>query len=644
MEKKDIIKELGESELLLPELVNSGLAANDRVKYLFTLLQTARSRADEPGKEFSDLATERKAADVDDTDFDSVVESSARTQEGGYRIPFSGKIFAGIRAGVEEMVRPVLTKGVTVSKPYKSRISRLLKGLPASDGDSVAGLLIDRITSGDRKGEDTLHILVMDLHKELNVLQTELSTEVIEGAHTYLLKEKDKDLVRAFMTGVLRTAPLKFDHPGLGATATRAGSRLVIQNDIGMTDAHVMVINVSGLATTVTYTDIHLPRLEFLRGMLSRWDIKWNDTMSKQGKAGFEKDMYHLTVGRFSAADREEQKAFLEHLGSRLVFLIDWNRARKALREFLPKADCVTALRWAADNDVGHMGFLRLGGAKLIHEALEVAAPLRYREPLYEILGEDEALEYVESVLQTATGGLFAKRSRLLINDEIRTELLRHFRSGHQGLLETCAEQAMLITDVATSLRDVLLSIQRGGDTALVTRSARRSKRWESQADDLVNTVRSLAKRSESAGSFIDLLTASDDVLDYLEEASFLTTLAVPDSSWAGTYTGLVKMSEIALKAGQEYLKALYAADHIQTGYGREEMEDFLDPIDRVLNFERDGDEAYRAAEKVIVDECTDFKQFWVLLQLARSVEESMNCFMRAVYILRDYVLENANR
>jgi uncharacterized protein Yka (UPF0111/DUF47 family) len=643
MEKKEIIKELGESELLLPELVNSALVANDRVKYFFTLLQTARARADQPTQAFSDLQSEREAAGLDEPDLDSVVANAAKGEAGDYRIPFSAEIFAGIRSAMWDMLRPLQAKDGVSIKAYKSRLNRLLKRLPASGDAPVTAELIDAVTSGDAKAGDTPHLLVMDLHKALNAIQTELATEVIAGAPTYLLKEKDKELVRAFMSGIARTAPLKFDHPGLGATATRAGAKLVIQNDIGMTDAHVMVIATTGLTTAITYTDIHLPRVTFLRGLLAKWGVTWNDTVSKQGAKGFEKDMYHLSVGRFTAKNKEEQRSFLEHLGSRLVFLIDWNRARKALREFLPKDEGLAALRWAADNDVGHMGFLRLGGAKLIHEALEVAAPLRYREPLYEILGPDTALEYVEGVLRTAATGLLAKRSRLLINDEIRTELLRHFQCGHQGLLETCSELAMLITDVATSLRDALMSLKRGGDISMVERTARRAKRWEGQGDDLVNTVRALSKRAESAEFFAELLTASDDVLDYLEEASHLATLAAPNAAWGDAYSGLVKMADIVLSASQEFLKALYAAQYVQKGYTREDIEGFLAPLDRVLNLEREEDEAYRTTERAIVRGSTDFKQFWALLELARAVEKSTNSLMKAVYILRDYVLKNAN-
>ena len=66
--------------------------------------------------------------------------------------------------------------------------------------------------------------------------------------------------------------------------------------------------------------------------------------------------------------------------------------------------------------------------------------------------------------------------------------------------------------------------------------------------------------------------------------------------------------------------------------------------IDRVLNLEREGDDAHRAAQKLILQESADFKQMPLLLRLARTIEEGMNGFMRAVYILRDYILENASR
>ncbi len=42
----------------------------------------------------------------------------------------------------------------------------------------------------------------------------------------------------------------------------------MIQNDIGTTDAHVIVIHVEGLTVSVTYTDVHAERLAFFQDML----------------------------------------------------------------------------------------------------------------------------------------------------------------------------------------------------------------------------------------------------------------------------------------------------------------------------------------------------------------------------------------
>ena len=49
-EKREILQELGEENLLLPASINAALKANDRIKYFFTLLQAARNHADNPAR------------------------------------------------------------------------------------------------------------------------------------------------------------------------------------------------------------------------------------------------------------------------------------------------------------------------------------------------------------------------------------------------------------------------------------------------------------------------------------------------------------------------------------------------------------------------------------------------------------------
>ena len=84
MAKDRIIATLGERRLLLPGFVTQALAANDRVKYLLTLVQSARAAAD--GAAQTSLRDERVACGVEDARLDRVVAESVREPR-WYRVP-----------------------------------------------------------------------------------------------------------------------------------------------------------------------------------------------------------------------------------------------------------------------------------------------------------------------------------------------------------------------------------------------------------------------------------------------------------------------------------------------------------------------------------------------------------------------------
>ncbi len=634
--KKSILKELGEKGLLLPELVNAALAANERIKYYFTLLQTAQSRALHPDREFSSLKKEREIAGVENALLDSVVQGAEGLGSGTYRIPFTGEILSAIKACMQEMSLPILARGE--AHDYDKRLTELLEGWPAAGEEALSEQFLQRITSGDRKSGDSLHLLVMDMHKTLNSMQGELSQENIDGAMTYLLEEGDRVLVRAFMAGVNRTAPLKFDHRGLGTTATRMGTRLVIQNDIGMTDAHVLVVNIEGLNVSIIHTDIHMPRLKFFQSLFDTWYVKWEDTLSKRVGDQFEKGVYHLSTGRYAARDFRDLEAFLTHLGSRLVFLIDWNRARKRLRNFLPNKDCIAVLKWAADNEVGHIAFFNLGGERIIYDALLQSVPCG--EPLHQILGREKCMEYFQWVLRTAATGLLTGSSRSLLQDEIKVELLGNFRSAYEDIMEMCEEHTSLIIETANAVGGSLR--QHDGDFA--TRSAQKVRVWEGRADELVRKVRNLSRRTAEASFFAALINASDDALDNLEEASFFAALIPPDARSSEVHADLSTMAEIAQRCSQEFLKALISAREVHKGYNREEIQDFLRASDSVIGLEKECDEALRKTVQSILRESADDKGFMVYFELARSIEASTSSLMKAAGIMHDNILESIRR
>ena len=502
-EKLRIIHSLGEPGLLLPSLINAGLEANDRAKYYFTLLQAAAAQAQHPDRVSSDLRRERLACGVEDESCDSVIASRQTVEaDGPCRIPGSAAIMAALLREIETMLQPVVEQG---SAELATRFDTLKRAAPAARGDVVALEDISRMTSGQRAGGDALHLLVIDLHKELNVLQAALATETVDGAMTYGLETEDRILVAAFMRGVNRTAPLKFDHPGLGTTATRSGSLVVIQNDIGTTDAHVIVVRIAGLGVTTLYSDVHLQRLTFLESLFGNWKVKWDDILSRKDSA-MEDGLYHLCVARYEARDQADLETFLAFLGSRLVFLIDWNKARKRLRGLLGKSEVQEILKWAADEEIGHMGFLKCGGDELVYRALALAAKGEYRPgmQLQDLLSRDHARQLVQFVFRRLARGHAALSDR--------------GRGGGRAVALLPRRRGAPARDGGRACRAGLGGGRRrarhahagpaAGLAGAFRRNAARAKAWESQADEIVQSARAALRRSNS-GAFVSQLESS---------------------------------------------------------------------------------------------------------------------------------------
>ncbi len=628
--KTQIIETLGEDALTLPAQIEAGLAANDRLKYYFTLLQVSRSHADQPDQAAPSLKQERLVAGISDSALEHVV-AGAQKESLSYRLPGCRHLLAAITEDARIMAAPA-------EPSINERLKSLLDKFPKVQDDRVEGRAIDDITRADRGRGDSLHLLVMDLHKQLNALQAGLAEEHVEGAAAYHLGEGDADLVRAFMLGLNRTAPLKFSHPGLATTATRSGPRLIIQNDIGTTDAHVIVIHVEGGRVELTYSDVHAERLEFFRALFDRFAVAWTDPRSNQVAALAGGTPFFLSTGVFEAKDLKELVAYLDYLGSRLVFLIDWNRARKQLRGFLKGEQRLRLLRWAADSDIGHRGFLELGGARLIWRAVEATAAtsIHLGDRLYDLLGEETAFAFVQFVFKTATEGLLARQSDRLIHDRIGAELLNHLNTAEARLLRIVADHAGLVFEIATAIRDRLFGPS--GNAAELERLTKRTQRWEHEADQLVVEIAESIRHRPELQPFYGLIEAADDAADELEEAAFLLGLLnTADNHW--TVNSLQALGSILAETSQEWVKALEHAQHVQRHGLRDDADDFLTAIDRIAALEHDADTAERAAAVVGLKKAGDFRELHVLSAVRQGLGEASDALKRASLLLRNHVL-----
>lgn len=645
--KSKIVDELGETSLLLPDYINRALAANERAKYGLTLFQTARAAADNPGAGVSELRLERQALGVADATFDEVVPKSRHAGGGRYDIPHAVRLRALIVDAIEEMITPfriAVTAGAwTGGSPddYLARVASLLAGSPSLADGLVPGADIDAMTRADRARGDSLHLVVMDVHKALTRLQARIAQESIEGARVYGIEDADRPLIKAFMSALNATAPLKFEHPGLGTTATRAGDRLVIQNDIGTTDSHVLVLQVSGLEAILTYTDVHVRRARFFQSLLEPWTVAWDDTRSRHAAGLDEDDTYYLCVGRFTASRQDELERYLAHVGSRIVFLIDWNRARKRLGAFIGKKKVVGVLKWAADHNYGHRAFLQLGGEQLVHEAIEHArAPIRYGERLDEVLGGEAVVDYLRFVLRASCEGLLHGRSERLIRDELKAELLSYFDSAEQGLLGLVSDHAATIAELASAVRDALFHLDAGGTDPFVTRAARRAARSERKADELLIRARSQVRRAVGADVYVRILEEADDAADGLEEAAFLLTL-LPPRTRAAAHDDLQQLGRLLVEGSREYVKCVEAACHLHRRSAREDVQDFLEAVDRIVTTEHQVDEVERRTIQTLVAEGpVDFREAHVGWQLTQHLESASDALTRSALLLRDHVLD----
>lgn len=635
--KQAILEVLDQNALLLPARVHEALDANGRVKYYLSLLQLACAHADAPDAPAVDLSGERERLHIADGELDGVVAAARRGLDDRYVVPHLRGIIEHIDEDLARMLAPVAVADGAEAESWKRRLASLRsREAELVGGDRLSAEALAWLTSVDPDRDGT-HRFCMDLHKAVDGVEARLATEVLDGAHVFGLNDADRPLVSAFMRGVHRTERLKFGHPGLGTTATRADARLVIENDVGMTEAHVLVVDIEDLRATVTTADVHVQRLAFLQRMLSPFRVAWHDTRSRRAP-GLEEEEFFLSSGTLEAGSGEELARFLEHLGSRLVFLVDWNKARKALQSFVPKSAAVPLLDWAAQEEVGHRGFLELGGEQLVYDAMAAVlrTPVRFGERLDEAIGAGAASEFLRFVLRETAQGLLEGRSRSLVRERVRAELAGLFAAAGERLVEPVRRHAAIVLELATSIA----KIPPLGGASDPREIAARAKARETEADAVVVEVRSLVERIPEERAFRRMVEAADDAADEIEEAAFALTLLPPGSVADGDVRAAIgKLAELVVAAASAWVACVDSAPHSVRGGAIADTQPFLDAVDRVLTIEHEADEAERrAAAAMMARERIDPRALVTALGVAQQLEAATDALMHAALTLRDHV------
>ena len=634
--KSEIVTQLGQPELLLPALVAEGLAANDRIKIRLSLLQAAAHHARDPKAVRFDLAGECRAAGIDPLAAEALVNGA--NLAAGERIiaPGLARLGAAVWDDATAMVRAIDAADAAGGREAKARLAAIETSAPF-DSDDMALAQIAALTGVSGDG-DSLHRLVMDLHKALNGLAASHAEEVIAGAHVSALLPQDRPAVEAFMRGVEATRKLKFNHPGLATTAARSGSRLTIQNDIGETDAHVVVINVEPDAVTVIYTDVHLPRAKFFTGLFRDFAVTWSGLEHRSAAALGEDGGFYLVTGRLPAASAESRDAFLEALGASLVFLIDWNKARKVLREWVSKNDAVHILDWAARHRVGHRGFLELGGADFVAAAVHHATPTRigFGERLDRALGRDAAVDFLKTVLRVAAEALLQGSSVRSARDRVEAALVSHLQRVDSTLLAVVIRQAGLAREIAAGIAAFIAERQacRTADGAAL---AARAQRIEEKADRIAIEARSEIARFDAGPSIRPLVDQIENAIDELEQAAFIASL-IPGDMPTELLDPLAELCATAVFGAEAAAAGTAAAAEVPEGH-QVDSEDALAAVGRLIEAEHRGDASERAVTAKALTESFDLKTALAALDLARALERATDRLAAFGHILREHVL-----
>lgn len=637
--KARIIEELGQAELMLPNLVAGALKANDRAKLRMSVLQAALGHAHDPHISLPDFAVECGGAGIDAVATRTLVAGARMTGEGRIEAPGLAKLSQALLSDVETMIAAVDAGNASAGEIATRRFAALKASLVLGN-EHVAESDIARMTSVAGNGADSLHRLIMDLHKALNSLTAQCAEETISGARCYGLRLEDKPLVAAFMRGLDRTRGLKFGHPGLDTTAVRGEDRLLIQNDIGTTDAHVLVVSVEGAAVTITHSDVHEPRAKFFIGLFDSFPVTWGRLRQERAEGLAEGESFYLVTGRYETEGREALLAFLEAIGAALVFLIDWNKARKALRRLVSNRDAVQVLIWAARHEIGHRALLELGGTDLIASAVRQAAPARigFGEELGDVLGREATVKFLKAALRLSTEALRQGRSARSVREMLEVDLVRRIERNESALLTTVVRQLGLARDIATAIAADIAGGGRGRTDA--ARHADRAKRIEEKADAIALEARRSIARTQANPTIRELVNAAENVIDELEQASFLASL-LPRELDGNLLEPLCELCDGAISGAEAAVRGLEAAASLSEADGGDtaDSEDALSATSRLVDIEHAADRAERTITRLTLSGEAGGERSMVALELARALERASDRMALVGHVLHNQVL-----
>ncbi|MDN3564144.1 hypothetical protein ACFQY5_38015 [Paeniroseomonas aquatica] len=129
--KTQILTAIGEQALQPRAALHASLAANDRLKYIFSLLQVAADHAAHPETLPASLKDERVACGIDQRKFDTITAGVWLIGD-ACQVPGAERLMARIASDLGVMAAPLLT---TPLPDLAGRLASVLHTLPTAADD-----------------------------------------------------------------------------------------------------------------------------------------------------------------------------------------------------------------------------------------------------------------------------------------------------------------------------------------------------------------------------------------------------------------------------------------------------------------------------------------------------------------------------
>ena len=156
----------------------------------------------QPDRPATDLQVECRAAGIAPAALATLIGGAHLAGDGRIAAPNLARLMKEIHDDTTTMIRAVSAGKASEGETMTARLAAIRAGGLLEAANEIEIARIASLTGVAPDGADSLHRLVMDLHKALNRLAADCSEEILAGAHVFGLQPDDRAAVESFMQGL----------------------------------------------------------------------------------------------------------------------------------------------------------------------------------------------------------------------------------------------------------------------------------------------------------------------------------------------------------------------------------------------------------------------------------------------------------